>query len=267
MGATRGAAAARRDGAVDDGPRQDARPSRCGVSGFVYMPMGCDLPRWTPPGEGTLVELSPTLQSLAPVVDQLTVITQPRVEERLSRHARDVQRRVPERGEGEVDREHGLLPRHDGRSDRGAADRPADAAAVARAVDGPAPDGGPVRQRLRVRLSEQPLVVVADDAAAGRGASAHRLRAAVRRGRQRGRPPRGAAAGGPACSTGCSDDITRLQTTLGPEDRAQGRPVSRDRPRGGAPHPEGRGRDGRRRRCRISIGRSACRPPTPITRG
>jgi hypothetical protein len=43
--------------------------------GFVYMPMGCDLPRWTPPGDGRLNELSPTLQSLAPVVDQLTVIT------------------------------------------------------------------------------------------------------------------------------------------------------------------------------------------------
>jgi hypothetical protein len=40
--------------------------------GFVYMPMGCDLPRWTPPGDGTL---SPTLQSLAPVADQLTVIS------------------------------------------------------------------------------------------------------------------------------------------------------------------------------------------------
>jgi hypothetical protein len=43
--------------------------------GFVYMPMGCDLPRWTPAGEGTLAELSPTLQSLRPVADQLTVIT------------------------------------------------------------------------------------------------------------------------------------------------------------------------------------------------
>ena len=38
--------------------------------GFVYMPMGCDLPRWTPPGEGKLAELSPTLQSLRPFVDQ-----------------------------------------------------------------------------------------------------------------------------------------------------------------------------------------------------
>ena len=43
--------------------------------GFVYMPMGCDLPRWTPPGDGTLSELSPSLQSLAPVADQLTVVS------------------------------------------------------------------------------------------------------------------------------------------------------------------------------------------------
>ena len=42
--------------------------------GFVYMPMGCDLRRWTPPGSG-LSELSPALQSLRPVVDQLTVIS------------------------------------------------------------------------------------------------------------------------------------------------------------------------------------------------
>jgi hypothetical protein len=43
--------------------------------GFVYMPMGCDIARWTPPAEGRLLELSPTLESLRPVVDQLTVIT------------------------------------------------------------------------------------------------------------------------------------------------------------------------------------------------
>jgi len=43
--------------------------------GFVYMPMGCDIARWTPPGEGPLGELSPALQSLKPVIDQLTVMT------------------------------------------------------------------------------------------------------------------------------------------------------------------------------------------------
>ena len=32
--------------------------------GFVYMPMGCDIARWTPPGGDRLAELSPALQSL-----------------------------------------------------------------------------------------------------------------------------------------------------------------------------------------------------------
>lgn len=43
--------------------------------GFVYMPMGCDITRWTPPSEEDLTELSPSLSSLAPVADHLTVIT------------------------------------------------------------------------------------------------------------------------------------------------------------------------------------------------
>ena len=43
--------------------------------GFVYMPMGCDLPRWTPAGDGTVVEWSPTLQSLRPVANHLTIIS------------------------------------------------------------------------------------------------------------------------------------------------------------------------------------------------
>src|SRR5438445_9374481 len=41
--------------------------------GFVYIPMGAHIPEWTPPG--SLAELSPTLRSLRPVTDQLTVIT------------------------------------------------------------------------------------------------------------------------------------------------------------------------------------------------
>ena len=43
--------------------------------GFVYVPMGSDITRWTPPGETALGELSPTLSSLGPVVDDVTVIT------------------------------------------------------------------------------------------------------------------------------------------------------------------------------------------------
>ncbi len=43
--------------------------------GYVFVPMGCDHARWTPPGEGTLRELSPILGPLASVRDQLTVVT------------------------------------------------------------------------------------------------------------------------------------------------------------------------------------------------
>ncbi|MDF1851733.1 MAG: DUF1552 domain-containing protein [Verrucomicrobiales bacterium] len=43
--------------------------------GFVFMPMGADLSRWTPKSKDTLDELSPILQSLAPVKDQVTAYT------------------------------------------------------------------------------------------------------------------------------------------------------------------------------------------------
>ncbi len=42
--------------------------------GFVFMPMGCDITRWTPPGD-KLDRLSPILSSLAPVRDHVTAIT------------------------------------------------------------------------------------------------------------------------------------------------------------------------------------------------
>src|SRR6266550_7145546 len=43
--------------------------------GFVYIPMGSNIAQWTPAGSGALGELSPTLRSLTPFVDQLTVLT------------------------------------------------------------------------------------------------------------------------------------------------------------------------------------------------
>ncbi|MDB5324396.1 MAG: hypothetical protein JWN40_6027 [Phycisphaerales bacterium] len=43
--------------------------------GFVFMPMGCDVTRWTPPGKDKLDELSPTLSSLAPVKEHVSVLT------------------------------------------------------------------------------------------------------------------------------------------------------------------------------------------------
>jgi hypothetical protein len=43
--------------------------------GFVFIPMGCDITRWTPPGEAKLNDLSPILTSLASVKEHVTVIT------------------------------------------------------------------------------------------------------------------------------------------------------------------------------------------------
>jgi hypothetical protein len=43
--------------------------------GFVYVPMGSYLARWTPPEVGTITQLSPILHSLTPFLDQLTVVS------------------------------------------------------------------------------------------------------------------------------------------------------------------------------------------------
>src|SRR2546426_152572 len=43
--------------------------------GFVFMPMGCDITRWTPRSDGKLEQLAPILSSLEPVKDHVTVIT------------------------------------------------------------------------------------------------------------------------------------------------------------------------------------------------
>ncbi len=52
-----------------------ANPARLRRLGFVYMPMGCDMSRWMPPAGDTLDELSPTLGPLAPVKQKIAVIT------------------------------------------------------------------------------------------------------------------------------------------------------------------------------------------------
>ena len=48
--------------------------------GFVFIPMGCDHSRWTPPAQEKLSELSPILHPLDPVKDQITVITNTRLQ-------------------------------------------------------------------------------------------------------------------------------------------------------------------------------------------
>jgi hypothetical protein len=52
-----------------------ASPNQLRRLGFVYMPMGCDVTRWTPPGGDRLDELSPTLSPLAPVKESVTIIS------------------------------------------------------------------------------------------------------------------------------------------------------------------------------------------------
>ena len=51
-----------------------ADPARLRRLGFVFMPMGADLGRWTPPG-ATLDDLSPILRPLAPVRQHVTAIS------------------------------------------------------------------------------------------------------------------------------------------------------------------------------------------------
>src|SRR2546429_689173 len=48
--------------------------------GFVFIPMGCDQSRWTPPGRDQLGDLSPILSPLAPVKDQVTVVSNTELE-------------------------------------------------------------------------------------------------------------------------------------------------------------------------------------------
>src|SRR5512132_1405643 len=55
-----------------------ARPVR--RLGFVFIPMGCDHSRWTPSGQGKLGELPPILFPLEPVKDNVTVITNTRLQ-------------------------------------------------------------------------------------------------------------------------------------------------------------------------------------------
>src|SRR6202161_4056246 len=52
-----------------------ADPRRLRRLSFTYIPMGGDGTRWTPPGGERLDELSPTLAPLAPVKEQVTVLS------------------------------------------------------------------------------------------------------------------------------------------------------------------------------------------------
>ena len=101
-----------------------ASPAQLRRLGFVYMPMGCDITRWTPPGGETLDELVAVAQPAGRREEARRGDLESGAAERVSGNARDFERLVPQCGEGEADGEHRLLSRHDRRSDRRAADRP-----------------------------------------------------------------------------------------------------------------------------------------------
>jgi Protein of unknown function (DUF1552) len=52
-----------------------ASPARLRRLGFIFMPMGSDIARWTPPGAARLESLSPTLAPLEPVKEHVTVVS------------------------------------------------------------------------------------------------------------------------------------------------------------------------------------------------
>ncbi|MCA9171277.1 MAG: DUF1552 domain-containing protein [Planctomycetales bacterium] len=52
-----------------------ASPAKLRRLGFVYMPMGSDLTRWTPSGDSLLGDLPPTLEPLAPVREHVTAVS------------------------------------------------------------------------------------------------------------------------------------------------------------------------------------------------
>ncbi len=53
----------------------DAAPEKLRRIGYVYMPMGCDISRWTPPQEDKLDSLPPILRPLETVKRQVTALT------------------------------------------------------------------------------------------------------------------------------------------------------------------------------------------------
>ena len=230
------------------------------------MPMGCDLPRWTPPGEGRLTELSPTLQSLRPVVDQLTVISNLELKnaypgthatsnasflsaakakwtESTDYHLGTTVDQIAAKQIGQQT----LLPSLElsmdllqtvGQCDNGYA------CVYQNNLSWSSPTT-PLPAEAHPRIVFERLF--------GEGGSAADRRAALRR--------------RASLLDSVRDDITRLQNEARARGSHQGRPVSRDGPRSRAAHSEGGSRHAPISRCPISIGRSACRRPMPTTRG
>ena len=185
------------------------------------MPMGCDQARWTPPARGRRsTSCRRSCSSLEPVKDTSRSSPTWSCSNAYPGHPRHLERRVPQRCQGQA---HGELRLLLGTTvDQIAAKQigQRNAAAVARAGDGPDPARRPVRQRLRLRVPEQPVVVVADDAAALRSAPAHRVRALFGEGGSAAER-RAALARRASLLDSFDRDIARLKQRVGPADRAR----------------------------------------------
>ena len=151
--------------------------------------MGSNIKQWTPAAEGKITELSPTLKSLTPFIDQTTVISGMELKNAYSpgnhatANAAFLSAAKAKMTEGSdyylattVDQ---IAAKRIGQDTR--------LPSLELAMDLLTPVRQ-LRQRIRVRLSEQSLVVLAHHAASRGGASAHRIRALVRRRRHRRGP-------------------------------------------------------------------------------
>ena len=136
--------------------------------GYVFIPMGMNPEPWTPKEVGTLSQLSPSLASLTPHLNDVTVVTNLDLENahttgnHASSNAAFLSCLRGKRTEGS-DYELGTTVDQIAAQQIGRPNRP----------------GGRLRQRLRLRLPEQSVVVVAHLAAADRGGPAGGLRASL----------------------------------------------------------------------------------------
>ena len=204
--------------------------------GFVYIPMGSNPAVWTPAELGRLTTLSPSLASLSPYLEHLTVFTNLELKNanttgnHASSNAGFLSCARAKRTESS-DYENGTTVDQIAATAIGR-ETPIPSLELGVDLDRP---GRQLRQRLRLCLSEQPVVVVADHAAPDRGRSARRLRTPVRGWRLRRTPA-------------CRAQEERQHPRLGdgrhgqPAAAARGgrqdesRPVPRHRPRGRAAH-------------------------------
>ena len=221
--------------------------------GFVYVPHGAIMDKWTPATEGAGFEFTPILKPLEPFRDYVNVVSGlgHRAADTTAVHSLSPTTWLsgvrPKATQG-VDAYAGIT------ADQIAAQ--ADRAGHAAAVDGARHRGslGPdrlVRSRLRLHLHEHAVVADADDAAADGDQPAQGVRADVRPGRQRRRSAWRASRKTAASSTRSPQQTDELQRSLGRRIATRER-VSRERARDRAPHPA-RPRKQQRRR------RSSCR--------